>query len=194
MNKKVLFGGLFVLVLAVAAFLSTYKGTNNADSNGNGGDRPSSGQAEVDQLAELPQTGYRAPDFTLTGFDGKTVKLSDLRGKPVVLNFWASWCGPCRAEMPDLEEVYKEHQDHVQFYGVNLTAQDNEADARAFAEAMGVTFPMLLDKDGDVSTRYRVYSIPSTFAIDERGVVAEVRIGAISKLAINGMVERLVAE
>ncbi|HEU4965446.1 MAG TPA: TlpA disulfide reductase family protein [Bacilli bacterium] len=187
--KKWIIGGAIVVVLAVAAFLST-AGMTDTDKSASETKQGASSQ----HATARPQSGYPAPDFTLTGFDGKTVKLSDLRGKPVVINFWASWCGPCRNEMPDLQATYEQFRDRVTFYGVNLTSQDTEEKARAFVKEMGLTFPMLLDAKGEASDAYGLASIPSTFAIDANGVIKEVRLGQMTKPMMTGMLERLVSE
>jgi cytochrome c biogenesis protein CcmG, thiol:disulfide interchange protein DsbE len=183
-KTKLLLGALGVVVLAVAAYFSN---TANTATNNPGEAK----QKKIDQTAELAEVGYRAPSFELTDFDGKTVKLSDLKGKPVVLNFWASWCGPCKAEMPDLESIHKQYGQHVQFYGINLTSQDDVASARKFAEATGITFPVLLDKEGMSQKNYRIVSVPTTYAIDADVRIVEIRKGAISKAAMDGMLQRL---
>jgi cytochrome c biogenesis protein CcmG, thiol:disulfide interchange protein DsbE len=148
----------------------------------------------VDQTTERPESGYRAPTFSLKGFDGKTVKLADLKGKPVVLNFWASWCGPCKEEMPDLQEEYNKYKDQVYFFAVNLTDQDNADDAKAFLQSHGVTIPPLLDPTGEVNQKYKIHNVPSTFAIDANGMMKEVRVGQLTKPAMDGMLERLIAK
>ena len=111
-----------------------------------------------------------APDFTVYDLDGNEVKLSDFLGKPVVLNFWASWCGPCKMEMPDFEEKYKELGDDVQFLMINLTdGRETVEIASAFIEGQGYTFPVLYDTASEAAYTYGVYSIPTTYFIDAEG-------------------------
>jgi cytochrome c biogenesis protein CcmG/thiol:disulfide interchange protein DsbE len=186
--KKYVLTGVFLAVLAVAAFLSNSQNTG-------GDDRKTGGQSEqqkAETVAVMPETGYRAPDFVLQTQDGQTVKLSEqLKEKPVVINFWASWCGPCRAEMPDLETVYQKYKDRVNFYVLNLTSQDDLAAAQAFLVKYGVNIPMLTDPDGTVQEMYNILSIPTTFAVKKDGIISEKRQGAMSESAMVGMVERL---
>ena len=112
-----------------------------------------------------------APPFDLTLFDQETLSLADLDGKVVVLNFWASWCPPCRFEMPDFEAAWKEYRDQgVVFVGVAVS--DSEEDARSFAEETGVTYPIGLDGEGVTSVAYEVTSLPTTVFIDREGRIA----------------------
>ena len=112
-----------------------------------------------------------APDFELTLFNGERLQLSQLEGNVVVLNFWASWCPPCRWEMPSFEEMSKEYKDKgVVFLGVAIS--DYSPDARAFAEVTGVTYPIGLDESGEIARAYRPTSMPTTFFINREGVVS----------------------
>ena len=125
-----------------------------------------------------PQAGFLAPDFSLATTTGETIKLSELRGTPVLVNVWASWCPPCRAEMPAMERVYRDFRSQgFQILAVNATNQDDPAQAEAFAQEQGLSFPILLDMDGDVSRLYRVSSLPTSFFVDARGMIREVVIG-----------------
>ncbi|ASS76264.1 hypothetical protein CIG75_15815 [Tumebacillus algifaecis] len=187
MNRtmKLVLGGAVIALLAVAAYLSNQQGSTGEESKET--------ENKAGDVAEMPVVGYRAPAFELQTFDGQTVKLSDLKGKPVVLNFWASWCGPCRDEMPDLETVHKQYGDRVQFYGINLTSQDNLDKAKAFMKEMGVSFPSLMDADEKTAKAYRTFSIPMTYGIDQNGIVSEIHKGQINKVVMDGMLQRLVA-
>ena len=125
------------------------------------------------------QIGDLAPDFTAPTQDGSTVTLSDLRGQPVVLNFWATWCPPCRAEMPDLVAAYEAHKDNgLVIVGVN--EQDDEDKALAFMEQYGIEFPVLLDSRGDLASLYTARGLPTTFFIDRDGNVAEAWSGMLT--------------
>ena len=113
-------------------------------------------------------SGEPAADFELRLFGGDLLRMSDLEGKVVVLNFWASWCPPCRAEMPDFEEMWQEMKDDgVVFVGVAVS--DSPEEARAFVEATGVTYPVGVDSSGSIAGDYRVLSLPTTFLIDREG-------------------------
>ena len=111
-----------------------------------------------------PRQGFSALDFTLDLLGGGQVTLSELRGKVVMINLWASWCPPCRAEMPAIEKMYQTYRDlGVVVLGVNTTYQDSEPDAAAFVREYGLTFPIPLDRDGSVSQRYALSGLPTTF-------------------------------
>lgn len=125
-----------------------------------------------------PQQGFLAPDFNLTTFAGDSFTLSELRGKPVLINFWASWCPPCRTEMPAIQRVYDEFQDQgFTVLAVNTTYQDDLGDAITFAQIRKLTFPVLLDRDASVANLYDVRSLPTTFFVDPQGIISEVVIG-----------------
>jgi peroxiredoxin len=124
--------------------------------------------------------GATAPSFTVEGIDGASHSLTDYRGKVVVLNFWATWCIPCRAEMPDLEHEARLHRsDPVVILGIDW--KEAAATVRDFAQGLGVTYPMLLDADGRVYETYRVGALPTTFIIDARGRLLKSRIGIASR-------------
>ena len=112
-----------------------------------------------------------APDFTVDDQEGNAVSLSDFIGKPTIVNFWASWCGPCKMEMPDFDEKYKELGEEINFLMVNMTdgAQETIEKAKAFVEESGYSFPVYYDTDLDAAMTYGVSSIPSTFFIDAEG-------------------------
>ena len=122
-----------------------------------------------------------APDFTVYDIDGDAVSLSDFIGKPVIINFWASWCGPCKMEMPEFEEKYEELGGDIQFLMVNLTDGNRETidTASAFIEESGYTFPLYFDTDQDAAYTYGVYSIPSTYFIGADGSAVAMAQGAI---------------
>ena len=123
-----------------------------------------------------------APDFTVTDSDGNPVKLSDFRGKGVVLNFWASWCGPCKMEMPDFNEKSQELEGKVQFLMVNMTdgARETVEIASDFIAEQGYTFPVFFDTTSEAAYTYGAYSLPTTFFIDAEGNAIAQATGAIS--------------
>jgi thiol-disulfide isomerase/thioredoxin len=139
-----------------------------------------------------PQTGFQAPDFTLETIEGQTVTLSNLRGQPVIINFWASWCPPCRAEMPAFQAIYEEYQGRISLLSVNTAYQDNLNDALALLVEKGATFPVLLDADGAVSRLYAIISLPTTFFIGADGVIAEVVVGGpMTEAGLRARIESL---
>ncbi len=117
------------------------------------------------------ESANTAPDFTVLDGEGKQVRLSDFVGKPVVLNFWASWCPPCKAEMPDFEAMYKSYGDRVAFLIVNLTdgSQETVASAKAYVESCGYTFPVYYDTTMQAAIAYEMSAIPGTFFINDKG-------------------------
>jgi len=125
-----------------------------------------------------PQQGFLSPDFELKTLEGETVKLSSLRGQAVLVNLWATWCPPCRAEMPAIEKVYNEYKDQgLVVLAVNMTYQDSFSDIAPFLDKYGLTFPVLLDESSEVGTAYQLRSLPSSFFIDRAGIIKEVVIG-----------------
>ena len=125
-----------------------------------------------------PRAGFAAPEVELERLDGGRVRLSDLRGQVVVLNVWASWCPPCRAEMPALQALHEQRAgDGVVVLAINSTVQDSEQAARDFAVEVGLTFPIGLDRDGQATRLYQVRALPSTFFIDRQGIIRRVVVG-----------------
>jgi len=125
-----------------------------------------------------PQESFLAPGFSLTTLSGDEIILSDLLGYPVIINFWASWCPPCRAEMPAFQQVYEEYQDRgLILAAVNATNQDSISDAIDFAATNHLTFPILLDISGSVSRKYNLHSLPTTIFVDREGVIQKIIVG-----------------
>ncbi|PFF02878.1 thiol:disulfide interchange protein [Bacillus thuringiensis] len=140
------------------------------------------------------EIGKSAPDFELTKLDGTNVKLSDLKGKKVILNFWATWCGPCQQEMPDMEDFYKEHKENVEILAINYTPSEKgggEEKVSNFVKEKGITFPILLDKNIDVTTAYKVITIPTSYFIDTKGVIQDKFIGPMTQKEMEKRVAKL---
>jgi peroxiredoxin len=124
-----------------------------------------------------PEVGAIAPDFALVTLDGETVHLSDFQGKPVILNFWATWCPPCREEMPALEAIWQQHgAGDVVVLGVDQ-GESVAVVEKFIRDRVDTTFPILMDSDHTVGDSYFVRSLPTTFFIDRNGFIQEIRIG-----------------
>ena len=125
-----------------------------------------------------PQAGFAAPDFTLKTPDGTSYTLSELHGQAVLVNLWATWCPPCRAEMPAIERMYQEYKDQgFIVLGVNMTYQDAPLEVVPFTQEYGLTFPILLEETGDVAGVYQLRSLPTSLFIGRDGIIQEVVIG-----------------
>jgi thiol-disulfide isomerase/thioredoxin len=120
--------------------------------------------------------GAQAPDFALEMLEGRTLQLSELRGRKIVLNFWASWCAPCRKEMPDLERVHRQYGDRVTVVGINI--QEDRSSVERFLQEVSVSYTIALDPRGVAVRAYRVIAQPATFWIDEHGRIVERKFGA----------------
>ena len=140
-------------------------------------------------LAEAPLVGHIAPDFMLATADNQSHSLSSYRGQPVVLNFWATWCAPCRLEMPHLQAASEQFDGRVTFLGIN----DGELVSLVteFASELELTYPLLLDNGRTVSTLFEIRSLPTTLFINSDGTVAEVIIGAVNQAVLEDRLEKL---
>lgn len=128
--------------------------------------------------ARAPQAGFLAPDFTLKTPEGETITLSALQGKAVLINLWATWCPPCRAEMPAIQKVYEEYKEQgLVVLAINSTVQDDPFAIAPFVAEYSLTFPILLDETGEVSRAYQLRSLPSSYFIRRDGIINEVVIG-----------------
>ena len=191
MQKKTSF---LVFVLVLAALIGGAYVLYGRLSAGAGADNlsvqtPPSAQAPGETGApqdsaapeETEPPKVEAPDFTVENADGTEVKLSDYEGKPIVLNFWASWCSPCKSEMPEFNAAWEELDGEVQFLMVNMTdgARETVESAREYVEGEGFTFPVLFDTNSEAAIAYSAYSLPTTYFIDAEGYVTARAVGAI---------------
>ncbi len=143
-------------------------------------------------LTEAPIVGHPAPNFTLPNSLGEEITLHDLAGQPVALNFWATWCAPCRVEMPAFQQASVKYNGRAAIIGVNQgEAAQNVAD---FAAEYRITYPLLLDTDSQISQLYEVRGLPTTLFIDADGIVREVVIGAVTEAVLQDRLESLLAE
>ena len=122
-----------------------------------------------------------ASNFTLPTLDGTEQSLYEERGKVVILTFWTSWCRPSQSEMPHLQSVYDQFKDDIEILGVNFTSKDNVEDVRQFVKDYGLTFPILLDEEGEIASMFRAISLPTTVIIDKAGIVQHELMGPLDE-------------
>jgi peroxiredoxin len=154
---------------------------------------PPESDAVAEAMAAAPRKGFLAPDFALTTLDGAIVRLSDLRGKPVLINFWASWCGPCRSEMPHIQAAYEAHTGE----GLVVLGVDQMESSRAvaqFVEEFDLTFPIPIDTDGAVSAIYQARGLPTSFFVDVDGIIRAMFIGPMSSGFIESTLEEILPQ
>jgi peroxiredoxin len=144
----------------------------------------------------VPQTGFLAPDFTAKTIGGNAIRLSDLRGKVVLINVWASWCPPCKAEMPAIERVFQAYKNRrFMVLAIDSTIQDTASNAHAFAIENKLSFPVFLDESGEITRLYHIQSLPTSFFIGPDGVIREVVVGGpMSEALLSSRIEKLLKE
>ena len=148
------------------------------------------GYALVTGPSQPPQIGSPVPDFQYTALDGSPMNLGDHQGQPVVVNFFASWCDPCRQEATDLEQVWREYQDRgVQFFGIAY--KDADSRAQAFLEEFDVTYPSTVDRSNRAARDYGLTGVPETFVIDKQGLLVRHYLGPISQAQLSLELDRL---
>ena len=151
--------------------------------------------ATVTEPTGQTQPSLMAPDFTVYDREGNPVKLSDYFGKPIVLNFWASWCGPCQSEMPDFQEKYQELGDRIHFLMVNVTSgRETMGSATAFLDEKGYTFPTLFDTSEEAAYLYSVYYLPTTYFIDAEGYLVARATSALDSQLLQRGIDMIMGE
>jgi peroxiredoxin len=136
--------------------------------------------------------GSKAPEFSMTSLSGQQISLKDLRGQGVLVNFWATWCYPCREEMDDLKAAYEKYKDQgIVILGIDM--KEGEETVRKFIESYKITYPILIDMDGKVGDAYNVFGIPSSFFIDKDGVIRDIILGEMNQDSINNKIEKLIS-
>ncbi|RAL21499.1 cytochrome C biogenesis protein [Thermoflavimicrobium daqui] len=180
-----------ILLIAVAIVIINLWKTNENKDNATKETATTENQPNVEPLQA--EEGKPAPKFNLVTLEGKSVKLSDYRGKKVILNFWATWCPPCQAEMPHMQKFYEKNKENgVEILAVNLTSMDKGTAAiRKFVKDYRLTFPILLDKDGAVGSQYQAISIPTSYILDANGVVVKKILGPMDENMLESLVKNI---
>ncbi|VBB08248.1 redoxin [Lucifera butyrica] len=178
MNRRFWVIGLLIIAASVGVWYNFISQEQHV--------RPKESQQEQ---AETGVTeGKKVPVFTLAGTDNKPVRIGT-PGKPYVINFWASWCPPCRAEFPELEQFYRRDGGKVQFYAVNL--QEPAEKVTAFMQQNSYTMPVLLDKDGVVARIFRITAIPTTLIVDSKGIIRYRKTGGTTEAELENVIKKL---
>ncbi|MDP2675740.1 MAG: TlpA disulfide reductase family protein [Dehalococcoidia bacterium] len=160
-------------------------------------DRPDAAGVQAINLSAsptgpAPRLGHEAPNFSLRTLDGKDVQLSDYRGRPVWINFWATWCPPCRAETPDIQEVYEAHEsDGLVVLAISIG--ESPSTVSDYVKRTGTTFTTGVDQATSIAAQYRIVGIPTHFFIDREGVIREWRIGSMSKKTMESKVREIMS-
>lgn len=180
---------VLVLVGATLLYGELGSGENTAPIGGSGSNYGNNNDEHTDNTTPTrPADAELATDFTVYDANGRAVRLSDFRGKPVVLNIWASWCPPCRNEMPYFQAKYQELGDDVCFLMVNCTEQDSIEDADQYIAQNGYTFPIYYDTNGAMATAYGITGVPRTYFIDAEGyILSQARGGINMTMLENGL-------
>lgn len=190
MTKKV-FGLILVAALIAIAVTSMVK--KNVDQE----DSFDEEQRGVDLVGvaanEGLNKGEQAPDFELTTLEGEPIRLSELQGKKVILNFWATWCPPCKAEMPHMQNFYEDYAEteNVEIVAVNLTSGDREASVEEFVKDYGLTFPIPMDVEGEVGQKFQAVTIPTSYIIDTNGLIQHKIVGPMDETMIQDFVSNI---
>ncbi|GIP46963.1 thiol:disulfide interchange protein [Paenibacillus sp. J53TS2] len=139
-----------------------------------------------------PKPGTAAPAFSLPGLDGKTYEVGGKRDKVLLLNFWASWCDPCKEEAPELKALAEKYKDSLDIYAVNVTLYDKLDEAKAFVKEYGYTFPVLLDEKEEAYRMFNGIAFPTNVLIDEQGVIRDVIVGVIPPEELEAKIKNLI--
>ncbi|PRZ17048.1 thiol-disulfide isomerase/thioredoxin [Laceyella sediminis] len=197
MNLRNILIGIVIAIAIGGAFWSANTGQGPSmpqdPSSNKTENKPAQSQSEKGsvQRDEAPQQEMRAPNFSLKTLDGKTVEVKKNNGKPTLINFWASWCPPCKVEMPHIQKAYEKYGDRVNFLMVNLTAMDDETKMKQYLKEEGYSFPVLLDRTGEVSQMYQAISIPTTYIVDRNGIIIKQIIGAMTEDQLTEIMEQI---
>lgn len=166
-----------IILIAILTTLAVYQNQNGAVRS-------------YAASTEKPKIGYLAPTFELPDLDDRTVRAGGASDRLTMINFWASWCGPCDLEAPDLQELHERHKDRLLLIGVNSTKYDRERNARAFVDEHGLTFPILMDREGVVTELYKIGQFPTTLLVDRDGVIRERVVGVLTKAQWEALIDK----
>lgn len=189
--KKKVFGLVIIAIMisiVIAGFVKENVDTEESFSNE---------QLGVDLVGVAANEGLNkgdtAPGFELTNLDGDKVRLSELKGKKIILNFWATWCPPCKAEMPHMQNYYEDfaEDDNVEILAVNLTSGDSEKSVKKFVKDYGLTFQVPMDVTGEIGEKYQAITIPTSYMIDTKGRIQNKIIGPMDEKMIKDFVSQL---
>ncbi len=198
--KKSRFGVIVILALVVIMLGGFIKNQIDESEKVNEQSQIKGFEVDLDKAEYGIKKGQMAPDFTLQTLSGETLTLSDLKGKKVLLNFWATWCPPCKKEMPDLQNYYENYakQENVEIVAVNLTYSERTINTKEsvenvslFADSYDLTFPIPLMEEDSLSKTYQVITIPSTFMIDTEGRIQRQILGPLNLDSIHEYVSQL---
>ncbi len=191
MKKTIGIALALVAVLALAfvgyRYLSTHRGGTISSPDGVQEIVPMTDETDT---APAEQETYPAPDFTVYTLTGEAAKLSDFAGKPVVINFWATWCPPCRQELPGFENAWQQYGDDVVFLMVECGGESVD-EVESFVAEGGYTFPVYVDSDGSGAAAYGINAIPVTALVDAEGKVFAYQVGAVEEDSLRGAIDML---
>ena len=196
MSKKIFGMALIALLLGIVV-VNIIRDTRDNSEIKEAQDQFNSQAAEEIYAEEGLKEGQVPPDFELPSLDGKKIRLSDYKGKKVILNFWATWCPPCKAEMPHMQRFYetKAGSQNAEIIAVNLTYAERVSDKRSkvetFRNEYKLNFPILLDENGDAGNTYRPITIPTTYMIDTNGVIRKKIIGPMDEEIMERLVSKM---
>jgi peroxiredoxin len=195
LNKNLL--SIAIILLAVAiVFVNLWK-PSSTEGNIATIDSPEEETPTDESIPGIDLTavkeGKAAPDFELITLEGESVKLSDYQGKKVILNLWATWCPPCQAEMPHMQNFYEKNKENgIEILAVNLTSMDNgRATIQQFVDDFGLTFQIPLDEDGEIGRQYQAVSIPTSYMIDTKGIISKKIVGPMDEAMMENLTEAM---
>lgn len=190
-NKKDKLKLMIGIVLCAAIMAVAYFAYSNLQNKAKPQLVTQDGDSFEDDTSSGKETLTPAPDIEVEDADGNLVKLSDFKGTPVIINLWASWCPPCKSEMPLFDKKSKEYAGKIQFMMINLTAQDEISTAKSFVAESGYTFPVFYDTNNDAGTKYYTPGIPATFFVNSKGEAVAYITGAINEETLEEGIEMI---
>lgn len=195
MNKKNILSIAIILIAGAIIFVNLNKSSKQSGPKETGEtaeianrttaveEKATDEKEETAGASQQVQEGSPAPNFELKTIDGKSVSLSDYKGKKVILNFWATWCPPCKAEMPHMQQFYESKKDrNIEILAVNLTSMDKGLESvKTFKQDYGITFQIPLDEDGNAGIKYQAFTIPTSYIIDSKGIIRNKIVGPMDE-------------